>query len=332
MRRHYSRIFSGIQPTGAPHLGNYFGAIRKWVELQNTGSDCFYSIVDLHSVTLPQDPETLRYNIHLMTSCLLASGIDPDSSTLFLQSEVPHHAELSWILGCLATMARLMHLPQYKEKTSQLKEIPLGIFVYPILQSADILLYKATHVPVGEDQVQHIQLTQHLAKIFNNKYQKVFPVPQPVIDTMCCRIKGLRQPEKKMSKSDVIFKNRIEITDSPDIIVERIKKALTDFTSAVTFDPEKRPGISNLINIHSLCTGKSPDVICNENTRLDTGQYKLVVADAVVEYLKPIQEKIALYQKDPGHITEVLKKGSEKATKVAVKTVKEVKEAMGLSS
>lgn len=267
-----------------------------------------------------------------MTSCLLASGIDPDTSTLFLQSEVPQHAELSWILGCLVTMARLMHLPQYKEKSSQLKEIPLGIFIYPLLQSADILLYKATHIPVGEDQVQHIQLTQHLAKIFNNKYQKIFPIPVPVTDDMCSKIKALRQPDKKMSKSDKIFKNRVEITDDPDIIVERIKKALTDFTSAVTFEPEKRPGVSNLINIHSLCTGKSPDVICNENSGLDTGQYKLVVAEAVVEYLKPLQEKIALYQKDPGYITEVLKKGSEKAVEVAVKTVKEVKEAMGLSS
>ncbi|KFM59339.1 Tryptophan--tRNA ligase, mitochondrial, partial [Stegodyphus mimosarum] len=325
------RIFSGIQPTGAPHLGNYFGAIKKWSTLQNEGKDCVFSIVDLHSITLPQDPKKLRYNIHLMAACLIACGINPNSSVLFLQSQVPQHAELAWILGCLCTMARLTHLPQYKEKSTTLEHFPLGLYLYPVLQSADILAYKATEVPVGEDQLQHIQLSQHLVKVFNNKFGEIFPTPVPLIDANCARIKGLRQPDKKMSKSDFNFKNRIELTDKPDVILKRIKEALTDFTSAVTFDIDKRPGVSNLILIHGLCTGMSHEDICSENQHLDTGQYKLVVAEAVIEYLKPIQLEIQRLLSDQSHIDQVLRKGSEKATEIASKTMFEVKEAVGLS-
>lgn len=325
------RIFSGIQPTGAPHLGNYFGAVKKWADLQNDGRDCIFSIVDLHSITIPQDPMDLRNKIHVMAACLLASGINPEKSVFFLQSQVPQHTELGWILGCLSTMTRLTHQPQFREKAAALEHVPLGLYIYPILQCADILLYKASEVPVGEDQVQHIQLCQHLAKVFNNKYGKIFPVPEATMDSNCAKIRSLRQPEKKMSKSDRDFKNRIDLTDTPDLILKRIKEAVTDFTSAVTYDPDKRPGVSNLIMIHSLCSGKSTDEICLESSRLDTGQYKLVVAEAVVEYLKPLQSEINHFLNDSSYLSQVLRVGSEKAAEIARETMTEVKEAIGLS-
>ena len=197
------KIFSGIQPTGDLHVGNYLGAIRRWIDLQNSGLDVTYCIVDLHSITLPQKPVDLRNNSLKICASLLACGIDPKKSTLFLQSDVKEHAELCWILGCITTMARLTHLPQYKEKSAKLKEIPLGLYLYPVLQAADIMLYKATHVPVGEDQVQHLQLAQSLAKAFNNRFGMTFPMCQPMIaEDASCRIKSLRDPAKKMSKSD----------------------------------------------------------------------------------------------------------------------------------
>ncbi|GFY33864.1 tryptophan--tRNA ligase, mitochondrial [Trichonephila clavipes] len=328
---HKPLVFSGIQPTGVPHLGNYFGAIKKWSILQNEGEKCIFSIVDLHSITLPQDPLTLRQNIHIMAACLLACGINPDLSVFFLQSQVPYHTELAWILGCMTTTTRLTHLPQYKEKAGSVETIPLGLYIYPILQSADILLYKATKVPVGEDQIQHIQLCQHLVKVFNNKYGKIFPVPSALIEESSARIKSLRQPEKKMSKSDSNIRNRIEITDPPDMVTKRIKEAVTDCTSAVTYDMEQRPGVSNLILIHSLCTGKSCQSICDENRNLDTGQYKGVVAEAVVEYLKPIRLEFQRLMAEPSYIVQILQKGSEKASEIARQTIDEVKKVVGLT-
>ncbi|GFT32067.1 tryptophan--tRNA ligase, mitochondrial [Nephila pilipes] len=328
---HKPLVFSGVQPTGVPHLGNYFGAIKKWSILQNERKKCIFSIVDLHSITLPQDPQILKQNIHIMAACLLACGINPDLSVFFLQSQVPYHTELAWILGCLTTTTRLAQLPQYKDKVGSVENIPLGLYIYPILQSADILMYKATEVPVGEDQVQHIQLCQHLAKLFNNKYGIIFPVPSAIIDENSARIKSLRLPDKKMSKSDLNVRNRIEITDPPDVITKRIKEAVTDFTSAVTYDPEQRPGVSNLILMHSLCTGKSCQSICEENHSLDTGQYKMVVAEAVVEYFKPIRLEFQRHVAEPSHIVQILQRGSERASEIAQKTIDEVKNVVGLT-
>ncbi|KAG8191201.1 hypothetical protein JTE90_011884 [Oedothorax gibbosus] len=330
--KHKQTIFSGIQPTGVPHLGNYFGAIKQWSSLQNEGKHCVFSIVDLHSITLPQDPQVLRNNIHVMAACLMACGINPEKSLFFLQSQVPQHTELQWILACYTTMARLAHLPQYKEKSSDsFENVPLGLFIYPVLQSADILLYKATDVPIGEDQLQHIQLSQHLVKVFNNKYGNIFPVPQPLIGDNSARIKSLKQPNKKMSKSDLDSKNRIDITDSPDIIAKRIKQAITDFTSEVTYDPENRPGVSNLVRIHGLCTGQSHEKICENSISLNTGQYKKVVADAVIEHLNPIRTEFERLMKDCGYIEKVLLSGSERAAEMALRTMVEVKSAVGLS-
>ncbi|GAB0087906.1 uncharacterized protein DMENIID0001_022700 [Sergentomyia squamirostris] len=325
------KIFSGIQPTGSLHIGNYLGAISRWVDLQNAGENVTYCIVDLHSITLPQDPGRLQQNITLMTAALLACGIDPKKSTLFLQSDVRQHAELGWILGCLTTMARLGHLPQFKEKSSKLKDIPLGIFVYPVLQAADILLYKATHVPVGEDQVQHLQLAQHLAKIFNTKFGITFPHCHALVsEDLSNRIKSLRDPTKKMSKSDPDPKATILLTDSPNIVAEKVRKAITDFTSEVTFDPENRPGVSNLITIHSLMNGKSPEEICSSNTDVDTGKYKGRVAEAVVEHLNPIRKRIEEYLQHPDYLRQVLEEGGHKAALLAEETLQEVKDRMGL--
>jgi tryptophanyl-tRNA synthetase len=325
------KVFSGIQPTGTIHIGNYLGAIQNWVNLQNSGVDVTFSIVDLHAITLKQDPDELRKNSLLTCASLLACGIDPTKSILFLQSSNHFHTELCWILECLTTMARLSHLPQYKEKSAKLKEIPLGLFVYPVLQAADILLYKTTHVPVGEDQVQHLQLAQHLAKLFNYYYGETFPICHAIIaKDASSRIKSLRDPTKKMSKSDPDPKSCLMITDTPDLLLEKCKKSVTDFTSAVTFDPQIRPGVSNLLTIHSLISGKSIDTICQESSALNTGQYKLKVAESLIEHLDPIRRKIEDYLKNPEFLWKVLEEGNSRAAEVAQDTMKEVKRKVGL--
>nr|CAH0109751.1 unnamed protein product [Daphnia galeata] len=324
------RIFSGIQPTGVLHLGNYFGAVRQWVQTQSENS--LFSIVDLHSITLPQDPKALKENILKMAASLLACGIDHEKCILFQQSKVPQHAELSWVLSCLTTLPRLGHLPQFKEKSARMTDIPLGLYIYPVLQSADILLYKATHVPVGEDQLQHIQLAQHLARVFNNKFGPVFPRPSAVVyDESASRLKSLRNPDKKMSKSDPDAKSRIEITDDPDAVVEKCKKAMTDFTSAVTYEPTVRPAVSNLIILHSLCTGLDANRICHENQHIDTAQYKLVVAEAVNEFLRPIRHRYMELLKDPNYLISILDQGGARAADIAQDTWREVKNAVGLT-
>ncbi|XP_025423866.1 tryptophan--tRNA ligase, mitochondrial isoform X2 [Sipha flava] len=267
------KVFSGIQPTGTLHLGNYFGAVSKWVKLQNEDREVFYSIVDLHSITLPYDAKKLEKNVLLMTASLIACGINPERSTLFLQSQVPEHTQLSWVLGCLTTMPRLGQLPQFKEKSATLKDVPLGLYLYPILQAADILLYKATKVPVGEDQIQNLQLAHSLARTFNRQYGETFPISEVLVQQDCSsRIRNLRDPTKKMSKSHPDKRGKIDITDTPDDIVEKVKKAVTDCTSQITYDPDNRPGVSTLLTMHSLISGLSPEEICEENKLLDTGR------------------------------------------------------------
>ncbi|XP_014088441.2 tryptophan--tRNA ligase, mitochondrial [Bactrocera oleae] len=327
------KVFSGIQPTGALHLGNYLGAVQNWTRLQNAKEDVSFCIVDMHSLTVPQDPITLRENIFHMAAAMLACGIDPEKSTLFVQSAVKEHAELSWILGCMTTMARLGHLPQYKEKTRAVKEVPLGLFVYPVLQAADIMLYKATHVPVGEDQIQHIQLTQHLARTFNTKYGNTFPICHAVIsDKSAARIRSLRDPSKKMSKSDVDPKAVINLTDDADVIIEKVKKAVTDFCSDVHYSPETRQGVSNLISIHSLLSGKSVQQICDEAKSIDTGKYKMIVAEEIVEHLRPIRNKINQQLLRRNELVYLLEMGAEKARETAAATLAEVKQKLGMGA
>lgn len=325
-------IFSGIQPTGVLHLGNYFGAVQQWVELQEKGENVIFSVVDLHSITLPQDPKNLYLQILTMAASLIACGIDPSRAIIFQQSRVSEHAQLNWLLSCSTTMARLGHLPQYKEKSSVLKEIPLGLYIYPVLQAADILLYKATHVPVGEDQLQHIQLAAHLARVFNKKFGYTFPLPcSMVYDDSIARVKSLRQPTKKMSKSESDPKSTINLTDTPDDIREKFKKAVTDFTSAVYFDDENRPGVSNMMAIHKAVSGKSFDEIRAECEGMTTAQYKLLLADVVIQHLAPIRLALDHLLNDKAYLNQLLDEGANRAREIASATWEEVRQKVGLS-
>ncbi|KAF3694540.1 Tryptophan--tRNA ligase, mitochondrial [Channa argus] len=359
------RVFSGIQPTGVPHLGNYLGALENWVALQNQYPSVLYSIVDMHSITQPQDPNQLRSNILDMAASLLACGIDPERAILFQQSQwvflstyitgnfcaqptlkVSEHAELSWILGCLTSMARLRHLPQWKMKSKLKSEGSVGLYTYPVLQAADILLYKrgsqrsleslakqkhyykqemprmSAHVPVGEDQVQHLELVQDLARIFNNRYGDLFPEPYALLSSTR-KVKSLRDPTVKMSKSDPQTMATIAITDSPDAIALKIRRAVTDFTSEVTFDPDTRPGVSNLVTIHAAMARISVEEAVYQARGLDTGTYKKLVTEAVIQRLTPIREEIERLRSEPSHLEAVLVQGTRRARELAAPVLRE---------
>ncbi|XP_036129448.1 tryptophan--tRNA ligase, mitochondrial isoform X1 [Molossus molossus] len=323
------RVFSGIQPTGIPHLGNYLGAIESWVSLQNEPGSVLYSIVDLHSITVPQDPAVLRQSILDMTAALLACGINPEKSILFQQSQVVEHTQLSWILTCMVRLPRLQHLHQWKAKTAKQKhDGTAGLLTYPVLQAADVLLYKSTHVPVGEDQVQHMELVQDLARAFNKKYGELFPVPKSILTSMK-KVKSLRDPSAKMSKSDPDRLATVRITDSPEEIVQKFRKAVTDFTSEVTYDPAGRAGVSNLVAIHSAVTGLPVEELVRRSAGVDTARYKLLVADAVIEKFAPIRSEIEKLKTDKDHLEKVLQVGSAKAKELAYPVCQEVKKLVG---
>ncbi|XP_017560079.1 tryptophan--tRNA ligase, mitochondrial isoform X2 [Pygocentrus nattereri] len=298
--------------------------------MQNEYSSVLYSIVDLHSITQPQDPQLLRDNILDMAASLLACGIDPTRSILFQQSVVSEHTELSWILGCLTSMPRLRHLPQWKMKSKQKSEGSVGLYTYPVLQAADILLYKSTHVPVGEDQIQHLELAQDLARIFNNKYGEFFPEPCALLSSTR-KIKSLRDPTSKMSKSDSQKLATIFLTDTPEDIVFKIRRAVTDFTSEVTFDPEGRPGVANLVSLHAAVSGQTVEHVVSLARGLDTGKYKNLVAEAVVQRLEPIRLEIQRLREDRGHLKSVLVEGEAKARSLASPVMKEVRKLVGFS-
>ncbi|XP_022596695.1 tryptophan--tRNA ligase, mitochondrial [Seriola dumerili] len=322
------RVFSGIQPTGVPHLGNYLGALENWVALQNRYPSVLYSIVDLHSITQPQDPTQLRTNILDMAASLLACGVDPERAILFQQSKVSEHAELSWILGCLTSMPRLRHLPQWKMKSKLKNEGSVGLYTYPVLQAADILLYKAAHVPVGEDQVQHLELAQDLARIFNNNYGDLFPEPSALLSSTR-KVKSLRDPSAKMSKSDPQTMATITVTDPPDDIALKIRRAVTDFTSEVTFDPETRPGVSNLVTIHAAMATISVEEAVSQARGLDTGAYKKLVTEAVIQRLTPIREEIERLRSERAHLEAVLARGNGRARELAAPVLGEVRQRLG---
>ncbi|XP_053158669.1 tryptophan--tRNA ligase, mitochondrial isoform X2 [Hemicordylus capensis] len=324
------RIFSGIQPTGIPHLGNYLGAITNWVKLQEECSSVLYSIVDLHSLTIPKEPAILRESILDSTAVVLACGINPQKCFLFQQSQVPEHAELGWILGCFTSMPRLQHFPHWKMKNaSQMNEGTVGLFTYPVLQAADILLYKSTHVPVGEDQVLHLELTQDTARRFNKLYGEFFPVPRAILTSMK-KVKSLRDPTSKMSKSDPQKLATVNITDSPEEITLKFRKAVTDFTSEVTYDPDSRPGVSNLVAIHSAITGLSTEEVVHQSVGLDTARYKAVVAEAVIEKLAPIRNEFKRLKDDRSYLEKVLWTGAEKAKELATPVYQEIRRLVGL--
>ncbi|XP_032763809.1 tryptophan--tRNA ligase, mitochondrial isoform X2 [Rattus rattus] len=297
------RVFSGIQPTGIPHLGNYLGAIESWVKLQEEYDTVIYSIVDLHSITVPQDPGILQQSILDMTAVLLACGIDPERSILFQQSQ--------------AKAARQKH------------DGTVGLLTYPVLQAADILCYKSTHVPVGEDQVQHMELVQDLARSFNQKYGELFPLPRSILTSMK-KVKSLRDPSAKMSKSDPDKLATVQITDSPEEIVRKFRKAVTDFTSEVTYEPDSRPGVSNMVAIHAAVSGLSVEEVVRNSAGMDTARYKLLVADAVIEKFAPIRSEIEKLKMDKDHLRKVLLVGSAKAKELASPVFEEVKKLVGI--
>jgi len=337
------RTFSGIQPTGQLHLGNYLGAVQPWVQSVQANEDRLshlFCIVDLHAITMPQNPSELRRNTLEMSASLLGCGLDPEKCVLFLQSGVGSlHTELCWLLTCLSTVQQMGRMTTYKEKSANMKEIPLGLYLYPLLQAADILLYKGTHVPVGEDNLLNVELSRRVAKLFNNRYCKgkenhpIFPIPRAVlVDSTTARVKSLRSPDKKMSKSDPNPRGCVYITDTDDVIVDKVRKSVTDCQSEVTFDPESRPGVSNLVSIHAAVTGATEDEIVRDASSLDTGQYKVRVSEALVEHLRPLRERITYYLDHRDHLDKVFKAGNETATEIAQETMLQARKAVGFIS
>lgn len=323
-------IFSGIQPSGVVHIGNYFGAIKQWVELQHQSDLSIFCIVDLHAITVPQDPKQLQENIYAMAALYLASGIDLKKSLIFVQSCRPEHTELAWLLNCTATMGELNRMTQYKEKSEQKKDIvSAGLFNYPVLMASDILLYQASHVPVGEDQKQHVELARDIALRFNNKYSNCFTVPEPIIKTTSARIMGLDNPLKKMSKSASSSNNYIALNDSPKEIEVKIKRAVTDSGTGISQTKEK-PAISNLINIYSEVTGGSVAQIEEKFSGKGYGEFKQDLANVLVDYLQPIQKKFHSYLSDKAELNNILMAGSNKLEKSAQTTLINAKKAMGL--
>ncbi|XP_028608841.1 tryptophan--tRNA ligase, mitochondrial isoform X2 [Grammomys surdaster] len=298
-----ARVFSGIQPTGILHLGNYLGAIESWVKLQEEYDTVIYSIVDLHSITVPQDPTVLQQSILDMTAVLLACGINPEKSILFQQSQV--------------------------KAAKQKYDGTVGLLTYPVLQAADILCYKSTHVPVGEDQVQHMELVQDLARSFNQKYGEFFPLPKSILTSMK-KVKSLRDPSAKMSKSDPDKLATVQITDSPEEIVQKFRKAVTDFTSEVTYEPDSRAGVSNMVAIHAAVSGLSVEEVVRSSAGMDTARYKLLVAEAVIEKFAPIRREIEKLKMDKDHLRKVLLVGSTKAKELASPVFEEVRKLVGI--
>ncbi|AKG04969.1 tryptophan--tRNA ligase [Salimicrobium jeotgali] len=325
-----SVIFSGIQPSGTLTLGNYLGALKHFVDLQED-HHCYFCIVDEHAITMPQDRLKLRDNIRSLAALYLAVGIDPGKSTLFIQSEVPAHTQLGWMLQSISYIGELERMTQFKDKSQGggRDGVSSGLLTYPPLMAADILLYQTETVPVGEDQKQHLELTRTLAERFNNKYNSIFTVPEVSIPTTGARIMSLQKPDKKMSKSDANTKAFISMLDAPDTIRKKIRSAVTDSEGIVEFDPDNKPGISNLITIYSVCTGRSPEELTNAYQGQGYGDFKADVAEAVVEVLSPIQEKYyeLLHSEE---LDLILDEGAGKANASAEKTLKKAKKAMGL--
>lgn len=322
------KIFSGIQPSGTLTLGNYIGAIRQFVELQDD-YDCYFCVVDQHAITVPQEPKELRDNMKSLAALYIASGINPDKSTIFIQSEVPQHVELGWLLQTMTYMGELERMTQFKDKAEGRSAVPAALFTYPTLMAADILLYQTDLVPVGEDQKQHLELTRDLAERFNNRYSETFTVPEVRIPKVGARIMSLQEPTKKMSKSDENVRGYISMLDSPKQIEKKIKSAVTDSEGIVKFDRDNKPGVSNLMAIYSSCTGKSYDAIEAEFDGKGYGDFKAAVAEAVVQLLQPVQERYeALIQST--ELDDILTKGAEQASYHANKTLRKVKRKMGL--
>ncbi|GFR50009.1 hypothetical protein Agub_g12156 [Astrephomene gubernaculifera] len=335
------RILSGVQPTGRPTLGNYLGAMKNWVELQQQ-YDNFFCVVDLHAITLPHDPAHLRAATRAMAATYMAAGIDPDKSTIFIQSHVPAHSELAWLLSCCTPVGWLGRMIQYKEKArKQGEDVRTGLMTYPVLMAADILLYQADLVPVGEDQKQHLELTRDIADKVNNDFGgkpwkkrggrggRVFKVPEVFIPPAGARIMSLLDGTAKMSKSADNDNSRINLTDTPDMIAAKIKRCKTDTAEGLEWGNPDRPEATNLLTIYSLCTGKSKDEVLSECGSMRWSAFKPLLAEAVVEHLRPMQTKYAELMSDQTYVEDVLARGAETASATAERTLADVRDAMG---
>lgn len=330
--KHARRIFSGIQPTGNLHLGNYLGAIRNWVTLQRD-FESIYCVVDLHAITVPQDPAELRQSTREVTASLIAAGISPEESILFNQSRVPQHAQLAWIFNCIARLGWLNRMTQFKEKAGKNREnASVGLYSYPTLMAADILTYQATHVPVGEDQKQHLELTRDIAQAFNSTYETdFFPLPEPQIFGSATRVMSLRNGSAKMSKSDVSEYSRINMTDDADMIAQKIRKAKTD-PEALPSEAaglEERPEAANLVGIYAALADRTVGDVLTEFGGRGFGDFKPALADLAVAQLSPMGEKMRELLQNPDHIDNILDAGAERAEAIAAPILKQVNDIIG---
>jgi tryptophanyl-tRNA synthetase len=321
-----ARVFSGIQPTGDIHLGNYLGAIRRWARDQH--DEAIHCIVDLHALTIPRDPAELRAKITEVTRLLVASGLDPDVIILFAQSMVHEHAELTWVMECTSAFGELRRMVQFKDKSDRADFVSAGLFTYPALQAADILLYDTDEVPVGDDQRQHIELARDLAIRFNGRFGDTFVVPRHVIPPVGARVMDLQRPDTKMSKSLDSPQGTVGLLDDPKDIVRKFKRAVTDSDNEVRYDPDAKPGVANLLSILAAVTDGDPEQLAGKYQQY--GPLKADTAEAVVEALRPVRERNEELAKDPGVIDEVLATGAAKASAIASATMTRVRERLGL--
>ncbi|WP_399897305.1 tryptophan--tRNA ligase [Streptomyces sp. BBFR51] len=325
------RVLSGIQPTsGSFHLGNYLGAVRQWVDMQDT-HDAFYTVVDLHAITVPQDPRELRENTRVAVAQLLAAGLDPDRCTLFVQSHVPEHAQLGWLMNCITGFGEASRMTQFKDKSAKQgnDRTTVGLFTYPMLMVADILLYQGDQVPVGEDQRQHLELTRDLADRFNQTYGDTFTVPSAYILKETAKVYDLQDPTAKMSKSAATPKGLINLLDEPKVTAKKVKSAVTDTDTVVRFDREHKPGVSNLLTIYSTLTGAEIAELEQKYEGKGYGALKTDLADVVVEFVTPFRERTQQYLDDPETLDAILAKGADKARAVAAETLARAYDVVG---
>ena len=320
------RVLSGMQPSGTLHIGNYLGALKQWVEAQS--ADAFYCVVDLHALTLEIEPETLRRQSLELIATYLAAGLDPDVCTIFLQSEVPYHAQMNWLLECVATYGELSRMTQFKEKSTRKTGYRVGLLTYPVLMAGDILLYETAEVPVGDDQRQHLELTRVLAERFNNRYGETFVVPVGVQPKFAARVMDLQEPTRKMSKSISSPLGSIYVTDSPSDIDKKIKKAVTDTDNDVRYDWDKKPGVTNLLEIYSSFSHETPQVVAERYTRY--GDLKNDLSTLVIESLTPLRTRYDELMGDPAELRAVVTRGASKASAVAGEVYRRAANAVGL--
>lgn len=317
-----------MQATGSLTLGNYLGALKNWLTLSDE-YECFYSVVDMHSITVRQDPATLRKRARALLTLYIAAGLDPEKNCIYYQSHVSGHAELAWILNCYTYMGELNRMTQFKDKSSKHADnINAGLFTYPVLMAADILLFQADVVPVGIDQMQHLELTRDIAQRFNSIYGDVFTVPKPYIGKVGAKIMSLQDPARKMSKSDENPNASIFLMDDPDTIIRKCKRAVTDSEAQILYRDEQ-PGVKNLIDIYSACTNKTPQEVVAEFDGKGYGDFKMAVGESVVSVLRPLQEEVARLEKDKAYIDNIIKNNAEKANYYATKTLRKVQRKIG---